>query len=162
MVRTVGEGLGDSMNGFVPHDFVPPPTPEHDEFALEPLGVEHNEADHRAWMSSIEHIKATPGFEGRPWPVEMSLEANAEDLRAHQEDFVARRGFTYTVLDQHDAVVGCVYIYPNDDGSPGAHVRSWVRADRADLDLPLRRTVAAWLESEWPFTMVRYDGVRPG
>jgi len=37
-------------------------------FRLEPLGAEHNERDHEAWMTSIAHIKATPGFEDSDWP----------------------------------------------------------------------------------------------
>ena len=35
-----------------------------DDFVLEPLGPEHNEADYAAWTSSLEHIRRTPGF---PW-----------------------------------------------------------------------------------------------
>jgi hypothetical protein len=38
---------------------------ETDLFILEPLSVRHNEADHAAWTSSIDHIRATPGFAGR-------------------------------------------------------------------------------------------------
>lgn len=149
---------------FVPEDFEPPrclqaTAPAGDVFRLEPLGVEHNERDHRAWTSSIDHIRASPGFAGRAWPHPMTLEENAGDLTAHAEDFAARRGFTYTVLDEADDVIGCVYIYPDDDGVCGARVRSWVRADRAALDAVLRRTVADWLRAVWPFTTVNYDGV---
>jgi hypothetical protein len=35
-------------------------------------------------------------------------------------------------------------------------VRSWVRADRAELDVPLHDAVATWLNEAWPFTAVRY------
>ena len=69
---------------------------------LEPLGVEHNESDYDAWSSSIRHILATPGFEGSSWPHEMTLEENRRDLERHADDFAARTGFTYTVLDPHD------------------------------------------------------------
>lgn len=148
-----------SPAAFVPEDFDVPSSLESDGFRLEPLGVEHNEADHRAWMSSIQHIRTTPGFEGRSWPAEMSLDENEADLRAHTADHLARRGFTYTVLDERDDVIGCVYIYPDEDGPADAHVRSWVRADRAELDLPLRRTVKEWLDRDWPFTDVRYEGL---
>jgi hypothetical protein len=30
-------------------------------------------------------------------------------------------------------------------------VRSWVRADRADLDAPLADAVANWLAQSWPW-----------
>lgn len=124
---------------FVQDDFEPPTSltgtlSAGEAFRLEPLGPEHNERDLRAWMSSIEHIRSSPGFAGRRWPHVMSLEENAGDLVAHAEDFAARRGFTYTVLDaDDDDVIGCVYIYPDEDGDHDAHVHSWVRADRAHL-----------------------------
>ena len=55
-------------------------------------------------------------------------------------------------------VVGCVYVYPADEGDEehDASVRSWVRADRAELDEPLWRTVHDWLEREWPFERSAY------
>lgn len=158
---------------FVPEDFTPPESltgPETGSvpFRLVPLGVVHNERDHRAWMASIDHIRRSPGFAGRSWPHPMTIADNARDLVRHAEDFAARRGFTYTVLDDADDVIGCVYIYPDDEttegdlpGGSAAHVRSWVRADHADLDLPLRRTVRTWLARRWPFDRVRYDGVPP-
>jgi hypothetical protein len=55
------------------------------------------------------------------------------------------------------------------EGSPGgavvegavsaagvADVHSWVRADRAELDVPLYAAVSAWLADAWPFAEVRY------
>ena len=105
---------------FVPADFVPPTSlrgtsAAGETFRLEPLGPEHNARDHRAWTSSIEHIRNSPGFAGRSWPHEMSLSQNNNDMVMHAEHFAARRGFTYTVLDDDD-VLGCVYIYPDDAG----------------------------------------------
>jgi hypothetical protein len=57
-----------------------------------------------------------------------------------------------------------VYIYPLPGGgaaggsAPGrpARVRSWVRADHADLDPVLYRTVLAWLQRDWPFPSLDY------
>ena len=146
------------MTSFVPDDFVVPRSLVCDGFWLEPLGPEHNEGDYRAWISSIEHIRATPGFEGRRWPVpEMSLAQNLGDLQRHAADFAARTGFTYTVrASGSDEIIGCVYIYPLADGGPGADVRSWVSADRAPLDAALYEAVSAWLRSAWPFTTVSY------
>lgn len=126
-----------------------------------PLGPEHNEADHAAWSSSIEHIRATPGFVGHDWPpVEgMSLEENLSDLERHADDFAQRTGFTYTVLaPDRDDVIGCVYIYPSRDERFDADVRSWVRADRAELDAELYAVVSRWLADDWPFEAVDYAG----
>jgi hypothetical protein len=143
---------------FVPPGFEPPAGLVHDRFVLEPLGPQHNDSDYAAWTSSMQHIHATPGFTESTWPHEMTLDENRADLERHERDFAGRTGFTYTVLDpdQRD-VVGCLYIYPLKDG-PGAHVTSWVRADRAELDEPLAGAVAAWLETAWPFDRVVYLG----
>ena len=150
---------------FVPEDFAVPDGLVTAEFQLAPLGPQHNEADYAAWTASIEHIRATPGFSGRSWPHQMSLDDNLRDLEQHAQDFAARSGFTYTVLsaDAGD-VIGCVYIYPPhgqgpDGGAESPHdasVRSWVRADRAALDPVLHDAVLAWLERAWPFHSIEY------
>ena len=143
---------------FVPEGFEPPGGLSTPRFALEPLAPRHNDRDYAAWTSSFEHIHATPGFTESEWPREMTLEQNRADLERHERDFAGRTGFTYTVLDHGDGdVVGCLYIYPLKDG-PGAHVTSWVRADRAELDGPLAEAVAAWLADAWPFHRVVYAG----
>jgi len=125
---------------------------------LEPLGPQHNEADHRAWMSSIDHIRATPGFLDGRWPPVggFSPDENLRDLQRHAEDFERREGFTYTVLDDEARVIGCVYIYPSRSDSRVAQVRSWVTANCAELDRPVHDAVANWLAAEWPFAEVRY------
>jgi hypothetical protein len=141
---------------FVPDDFVVPRSLVGAGFWLEPLGPEHNEGDYRAWTSSISHIRATPGFAGRTWPMEMTLAENLGDLERHAADFAARSGFTYTVRAAgSEEIIGCVYIYPLADG-PGADVRSWVSAERAALDVVLYEAVSEWLRSAWPFAAVRY------
>jgi hypothetical protein len=141
---------------FVPDDFVVPLSLDGPGFRLEPLGPQHNERDHAAWMSSIDHITETPGFPTHGWPAAMSPEANLHDLERHADDFSSRRGFAYTVLDGDD-VIGCVYIYPADDDTHDASVRSWVTASRADLDRDLWLSVNAWLDAAWPFTTPGYD-----
>ena len=52
--------------------------------------------------------------------------------------------------------VGCVYVYPARDDVHDAHVQSWVRESRAELDMPLREAVADWLGREWPFERPLY------
>lgn len=147
-----------ASEAFVPADFVPPTTLVDDRFRLEPLGPQHNDADHAAWMSSIEHIRATPGYPDGNWPPAggMSLEANLADLRRHAADFEARKGFTFTVLDPADSavVIGCVYLYPSKAADWDVTVQSWVRADRAELDVPLAGALAEWLAAEWPWERV--------
>ncbi|MCR3722436.1 MULTISPECIES: GNAT family N-acetyltransferase [Prauserella salsuginis group] len=142
---------------FVPDGFEPPTPLVTDSFRLEPLGPQHNEADHAAWTSSIDHIRATPGYPDGDWPPleGMSLEANHEDLVRHAADFTNRVGFTYTVLEPAgDDVIGCVYLYPTSVPDRDVTVQSWVRADRAELDDRLAEAVATWLAAEWPWQRV--------
>ncbi len=142
---------------FVPDGFEPPTSLVTAQVHLEPLGPQHNEADHAAWTSSIEHIRSTPGYPYGTWPpaTGMPLEENLADLRGHADDFTRRTGFTFTVLDpiDHD-VIGCVYLYPSRSEEWDVTVRSWVRADRSDLDVPLADAVARWLTTDWPWERV--------
>ena len=154
--------MGDDL--FVPADFVVPDALIAKDFQLTPLGPQHNEADYAAWTSSIDHIRATPGFRDGNWPHEMSLTDNLRDLQRHARDFAERRGFTYTVLSIGTSdVIGCVYIYPPGGQPPSdgerrrhASVESWVRADHAALDPALHDAVVAWLERDWPFDSIEY------
>ena len=150
-----------ASNAFVPAGFEPPTSLVADQFRLEPLGPQHNEADHAAWTSSIEHIRATPGYPDGDWPPlnGMPLEANLADLRRHAADFEARTGFTFTVLDPaDDDVIGCVYLYPADSEDHDVSVQSWVRADRTRLDAPLADAVATWVAAEWPWRRLDRHG----
>lgn len=147
---------------FVPPDFAVPRFYDWAEFHLEPLDEEHNERDHEAWMSSIDHIRSTPGFseeEERDWPVAMTLEANLDDLIRHARDFRERKGFTYSILDG-DEVIGCIYIYPNRSSNHDAAVSSWVRESRAELDTPIREALSTWIGESWPFSNPSYAGSR--
>ena len=146
---------------FVPADFEVPDSYAWSGLHLEPLDERHNERDHDAWMSSIDHIRATPGFseeEESGWPVAMSRESNREDLVRHSRDFEERKGFTYSIL-QGDDVVGCIYIYPDRRSEYDAWISSWVRASRAELDTPVREVLWAWIDETWPFSNPYYAGV---
>ena len=146
-----------ATRSFVPDGFVVPLALATEAFRLEPLGPQHNNSDYEAWTSSMEHIHMTPGWESSRWPEEMSSDENLRDLERHAEDFEKRAGFTYTVLDPATGgVLGCVYIYPDSDQEHDAQVRSWVRADRPELDVQLWRAVTDWLADEWSFERVAY------
>jgi len=143
-------------HAFVPSEFEVPTGFNGPGFRLEPLGPQHNERDHNAWMSSIEHIHSTPGF--RPpveWPAPMSLEANLADLDGHARDFESRDGFTYSILDGDD-VIGCLYIYPSSTPGRDASVSSWVRASRAEMDVVVYRSLSTWIGEAWPFESPDY------
>jgi hypothetical protein len=142
---------------FVPADFEPPTSLVTDHFRLEPLGPQHNDSDLAAWTSSIDHIRSTPGYPDGRWPPleGMTLERNLADLRRHAEDFTRRAGFTFTVLDPRVGdVIGCVYFYPSSSADWDVTAQSWVRADRAELDVPLADAVARWIATDWPWERV--------
>ncbi|HSB86016.1 MAG TPA: hypothetical protein VLD86_06905 [Ilumatobacteraceae bacterium] len=131
-------------------------------FRLEILAPVHNERDYEAWMSSIEHIRATAGFAqrdwgGDDWPTPMTLDQNLADLEQHGREFVAGEAFAYSVLNGDD-VIGCVYIDPDVSGAAEAMVRSWVRASRAERDLDLAVAIDQWLREAWPFRSRRWPG----
>jgi nitroreductase len=152
--------VGEMSQTFVPAAFEVPSSFEGPGFRLEPLGPEHNGRDHEAWMSSIEHIRSTPGFgPDRNWPKPMSLEANLADLEMHARHFADREGFTYSILDGDD-VIGCVYIYPVTEPDHDASVSSWVRESRAEMDRVVYRSLATWVDEGWPFK-TPYYAARP-
>jgi hypothetical protein len=147
-------------DSFVPPSFEVPHAYAWSEFHLEPLGEQHNDRDHAAWMSSIDHIRSTPGFspqEETKWPVAMTLEENLDDLVRHAQDFQERRGFTYSILVGDD-VIGCIYIYPGRLPGHDAEISSWVRESRAELDTAVREALAMWIDEAWPFSNPFYAG----
>lgn len=145
---------------FVPPNFEAPLAYSWSEFHLEPLGPQHNERDHDAWMSSISHIRSTPGFspEEEPnWPMPMSLEANLGDLVRHAKDFEERSGFTYSILE-NDEVIGCIYVYPDRHTDHDALISSWVRESHAEQDAAVREALATWIDETWPFSNPHHAG----
>ncbi len=150
-----------TAGAFVPIGFEPPTSLRTDDFRLEPLGPQHTESDHGAWMSSIEHIRSTTGWTDWRWPPRegLTLEENRGDLERHADDFARRAGFTFTVLEpHHDDVIGCVYLYPSSSDDWDVMVKSWVRADKSELDAPLADAVARWLDTDWPWQRVDRGG----
>jgi hypothetical protein len=142
----------------VPDTFVVPEVLVAQGFRLELLGPRHNEADHAAWMSSIAHIRSTPGFDrGWPPPAGMTLAENLADLVSHADRSAQRVDFAYTVIEAATGdIIGCVYLKPARAGGAEVEAASWVCAARAGLDGPLTEVVGAWLAEAWPFAVVHY------
>ena len=149
---------------FVPKDARIPTELRTDTFFLRPLRASDVELDYDAVMASQESLRRRTA--GR-WPrAGFSIEENLADLQEHEEDFHARRGFTYTVLDPSETrCLGCVYVYPlaDDDGDRDVHdreavTRFWVRPDgvAADLERQVLMALVPWLRADFPFARLLF------
>lgn len=152
-----------SKPSFVPSDFAIPATLEHELFRLRMLSATDAEADYDAVMATQARLR-----QGSPhgWPHDgFTLRENLIDLERHEQEFLDRVAFAYTMLrpetDQSQpAVLGCVYINPP-VSSPAAggeaEVYMWVRDEyHPTLTTTLFERVDEWLKDTWPFETVRY------
>ena len=147
---------------FVPEDFLIPEELETERFRLRMLSVEDVEKDYEAVVESRELLQS---MFGGNWPREgFTLEENLADLQRHQQEFLSREAFAYTVVSLDESrVLGCVYIKPAQRPKVDAVVRMWVRQSEFDrgLDPVLFQAVKDWLDSAWPFTTVAFPGRDP-
>ena len=144
---------------FVSDDFEIPALLETDCFRFRMLSVDDVEKDYEAVIESRELLQK---MFGGPWPrTGFTLEENLADLERHQQEFLDREAFAYTVesLDE-TRVLGCLYINPTEKTGPDAVVVMWVRQTEYDkgLDPILFQTVKEWICAEWPFSNVDYPG----
>ena len=139
--------------------FGPPGRLDTQRVHLEPLGPQHAELDHAAFMASREYLRRT--LQWGDWPrADMTVDQNAADLRRYWTRFALREGYAYTVLSpDRTRCLGCVYLEPEriDHGAdPSVLLAYWVAESElaADLDRHLVAAVLDWLASEWPFETV--------
>jgi len=148
-----------SKNQFVPDDFEVPASLETDRFRLRMLSVDDVEKDYEAVIESRELLHT---MFGGPWPrLGFTLEENLSDLERHQQEFLSRKAFAYTVVSLDETkILGCVYINPPETADSDAVVVMWVRQTEYDkrLDEILFNGVRDWISSIWPFRMVSYPG----
>jgi len=146
---------------FVPQDFSVPEVLETAKFRLRMLSVTDVDKDYDAVMSSIDHLQGVFG-ENSKWPSkDLTIEQDRKDLEWHQNEFLSRSSFTYTVMNLDETLcLGCVYIFPSRSEEFDADVYMWVRRSEYDkgLDPILFNTVKDWIRDQWPFTRVQYPG----
>jgi RimJ/RimL family protein N-acetyltransferase len=149
------------INRFVPDDFEIPALLETDHFRLRMLSVDDVEKDYEAVIESRKLLHYL--FDG-PWPRPgFTLKENLADLERHQQEFLDRKAFAYTVVSLDETkVLGCLYINPcpPEVNGPDAAIRMWVRQTEYDkgFDEVLFNTVKDWINSDWPFRKVIYPG----
>ncbi len=146
-------------NQFVPDNFEIPDVHETDSFRFRMLSADDLEKDYEA---VIESRKLLHAMFGGPWPrVGFTLEENLTDLKRHQQEFIDRKAFAYTVVSLDETkVLGCLYINPHKTKGSDAVVVMWVRQSEYDkgLDKILFNTVKDWISTKWPFKNVEYPG----
>ncbi len=150
-----------STHHFIPDDFEIPTILETDKFRLRMLSVDDVEKDYEAVIESRELLHS---MFGGSWPKEgFTLEENLIDLKRHQQEFLDREAFAYTVTSLDESkVLGCVYINPSypEATDTDATLHMWVRQSEHDkgLDKILFHTVRKWISEDWPFKKVTYPG----
>ena len=135
----------------LPDGFTPPAGLEHERFRLRMLSVRDVDADFEAVTDRVAPDGTQRGSPG------LTREQNLIDLGWHEKEFQLCRTFAYTVVERDESrVLGCVYVYPDEEAD--AQVRLWVRRDawNTGLDPVLERAVREWISTEWPFEHVRW------
>ena len=145
---------------FVLVDFEVPAALETDRFRLRMLSVEDVEKDYEAVIESRDLLRS----KGGSWPRDgFTLAENLADLERHQQEFLDREAFAYTVVSRDESrVLGCIYINPTDRERVDAEVYMWARQSEHNLGLDpiLFETVKQWMAEVWPFEVVVYPEVR--
>ena len=150
---------------FVPDDFIVPEKLETEKFRLRMLTVEDVEKDYDAVMSSREHLRSLASQEDEEdtWPEEnMTIEEDLADLARHQDEFLKREAFVYTVVSLDESIcLGCVYINPSEKKDFDAEIYLWARTSelKSGLEELLFETVKNWIVEKWPFNKVAFSGV---
>ena len=148
-----------SANQFVPDDFEIPALLETERFRLRMLSVDDVEKDYEAVIESRELLHV---MFGGPWPrPDFTSEENLVDLERHQQEFLERKAFAYTVVSLDESkVLGCLYINPPKITGPDAIVTMWVRQTEYEkgFDEILFHAVRDWINVDWPFRKVDYPG----
>lgn len=146
---------------FVPAQFDVPPLLETEHFRLRMLSIDDVEKDYEAVIESRDLLRARGGT----WPRDgFTIEENLADLEEHQQEFLDRKAFAYTVVSLDESrVLGCLYINPTKREEVDAVIYMWVRQSEHDrgLDDVLFRTVVEWIDEAWPFAAVVYPGREP-
>ena len=149
---------GAVVGQFVAPDFKVPTDVKMSGYRLVPLGPDLAKHDFDAYMSSIDHLRAT--FSSGNWPNDKITMADAtKDVEGEIARFQARKSFTYAVLTPDGKrELGCVYISPSRQPGFDAQVRMWVTKAEFDkgFETKLRADMKAWVASAWPFKNVAW------
>lgn len=101
---------------------------------------------------------------GQAWgwpPVELTREADIDDLAHHAAEIEAHESFLYGLFDSAESVLlGCLYIDPPAKVGADADISWWVVDNLlgSDLAAELDAFVPRWIAEHWPLQAPRYVG----
>ncbi len=150
-----------------PRPWLPPtwahPTrvPLTDAHHLRPMGPADVDLDLPAVRGSRERLW---GIYGAAWgwpPVELTREADIDDLAHHAAEIEAHESFLYGLFDTAEtALLGCLYVDPPAKPGADAEISWWVVDDLvgSSLEAALDAFVPRWIAAAWPLSRPRYVG----
>ncbi len=148
------------MAGIVPDSFTVPTTYVGDGYKLAPLGPAVAELDYKAYMSSIDHIKASMG--GGNWPrPDLTMADQAKDMAGEKAQWDGRKSFPFAVLTSDGSrELGCFYLRPSNKAGYDVAATMWVTQEAFDkgFEAKLYQDMKAWVSKAWPFEKVAWPG----
>ncbi len=145
---------------FVPPEFDVPTTVDRPDFHVRVLSPRYAIIDYEAVALTKPHMPRI--FVDQSWPAEVvDFETNLKFIREDFDDFRARRGFSYILLDpKEQRCHGCLYIFPSFYGDYDAAVYFWVhyRLMRSTFEQNVYQFARIWLQEVWPFQHAAFPG----
>lgn len=144
---------------FIPADFNVPLFFISDLYRLENLSPKFAILDFDAVTTSKKRLRNVFG-ECTEWPKDdITLEDNIRDLKRHEQEFISRKAFAYSVLTlKKEYCLGCLYIEPSSSKKYDCEVYMWVRDSEIELDEKLYKDLKDWLATAWPFKNFIFPG----
>ena len=146
-------------NNFIANDFNIPTSFVSALYRFEILSPKFAKLDFEAVTTSKERLRGVFG-KCTDWPkFDITLEDNIRDLKRHEQEFISKEAFAYSVLTlKSDKCLGCLYIEPSLSKKYDCEVYLWVRDSMIKLDEILYKEVKDWLKERWPFENVIFPG----
>ena len=67
------------------------------------------------------------GLFGDTWPRDLTLEENLSDLVRHDQEFAAKKAFSWIIRSSKGEYLGCAYLYPTLGRQGEGRVYTWIR-----------------------------------
>ncbi|MBM7516059.1 GNAT family N-acetyltransferase [Nocardioides nitrophenolicus] len=139
----------------------PTRVPVTDGHHLRPMGPADVDLDLPAVRASRERLWTTYGQAWGWPPVDLSREADLDDLAHHAAEIEAHESFLYGLFDAEETVLlGCVYVDPPAKVGADAEISWWVveSALGSEVEAALDAFVPRWIATNWPLARPRYVG----